>query len=90
MEEWSEKIVTGYELQAKRWRLEVTGSRLEAISINMFEVEGWRFKGKVEKNSCLKPQATCLHEAFRRRQERTSNLQQFFALLLARCDLRQK
>jgi hypothetical protein len=56
----------------------------------MFEVEGWRLKAKVKKTFCLKPQVTCLDEAFLRRLERTSNLQQSFALPLAPHGFRQK
>jgi hypothetical protein len=54
----------------------------------MFEVEGWRSKAKVKNEffvsnlkrpACAKP--------LRRRQERTSNLQQFFASRLTTCDM---
>ena len=46
-----------YGLQVTGQTFEVRGSRLEAMSINMFEVEGWRLKAKVKKTFCLKPQA---------------------------------
>jgi len=56
----------GCRLRVTGQTLEVRGSRLEAMSINMFEVEGGRLKAKVKKKFCLKP--------------KTSNLKQFFAM----------
>jgi hypothetical protein len=39
----------------KGLRGKAQGLRLEAMCINMFEVEGWRLKAKVKENFCLKP-----------------------------------
>jgi hypothetical protein len=55
------------------------------MSINMFELEGWRLKAKVKKTFLLKPQAIQPTKPWRSGQ-RTSNLQQFLYLPLATYD----
>jgi len=72
----------------------VRGNRLEAMSVNMFEVEGWRLKAK-DKNHSLPKTSSDLRSVLAKAgailkpltilsSPQTSDLKQFSALLYAR------